>query len=102
MKSVGLRELKSRLSHYIRQVRAGRHVLVTHRGEVVAELSPPGEAPVTAAQVPAALAAMARRGTITLAPTGAARTRRDVYPELTPVLKPGRVAELLNDERGTT
>jgi antitoxin (DNA-binding transcriptional repressor) of toxin-antitoxin stability system len=68
MKLVGLRELKARLSFYIRQVRAGRHVLVTNRGEVVAELSPPGEAPATAGQAPAALVAMARRGLITLAP----------------------------------
>ena len=100
MRAVGLRELKARLSFYIRQVRAGRHVLVTYRGEVVAELSPPGEAPETRG-VPAALAAMARRGVVTLAPSrkkGAAKPPS--YPVLAPVLRPGRVAELLNDERG--
>jgi len=100
MKRVGLRELKARLSFYIRQVRAGRHVLVTHRGEVVAELSPPGEAPDTRGQVPAALAAMARRGLITLSPA-ASRPASQAYPELEPVLRPGRVAELLEEERGT-
>ena len=98
MKSVGLRELKSRLSFYIRQVRAGRHVLVTDRGEVVAELSPPGEAPNSPGQVPAALAALARRGGISVAPAG--KSHRNVYPELGPVLRPGRAAALLNDERG--
>lgn len=99
MKRVGLRELKARLSFYIRQVRAGRHVLVTHRGEVVAELSPPGEAPDTQGQVPAALATMARRGLITLAPA-ARRATDSAYPELEPVLRPGRATELLEEERG--
>jgi len=42
MKAVGLRELENRLSEYIREVRAGESVLVTDRGEVVAELGPPG------------------------------------------------------------
>lgn len=100
MKTVGLRELKARLSFYIRQVRSGRHVLVTHRGEIVAELSPPGESPETTA-VPAALAALSRRGIVTLAPTRKKGAPKSVsYPELAPVLRPGRVAELLNDERG--
>src|SRR4051812_33835705 len=98
MKVVGLRELKARLSFYIRQVRAGRHVLVTHRGEIVAELSPPGAAPVTRGAVPEALAVLARRGVVTLAPARTAKTTR--YPELAPALRPGRVAELLDDERG--
>ena len=41
MKQVGLRELKNRLSEYVRLVRAGEHVQVTDRGQVVAELMPP-------------------------------------------------------------
>jgi len=98
MKAVGLRELKARLSFCIRQVRAGRHVLVTHRGEIVAELSPPGEAPVTRGAVPEALAVLARRGLVTLAPERNAN--KTPYPELAPALRPGRVAELLDDERG--
>src|SRR2546427_7866667 len=43
MKSVGLRELKNRLSEYVREVRSGEGGLVTDRGEVVAELIPPGQ-----------------------------------------------------------
>lgn len=43
MKSVGLRELKNRLSEYVREVRSGEAVLVTDRGEVVAELIAPGQ-----------------------------------------------------------
>ena len=42
MHTVGVRELKSRLSEYLRRVRLGKRVLVTDRGEVVAELLPPG------------------------------------------------------------
>jgi prevent-host-death family protein len=41
MKEVGIRELKNRLSHYVRQARAGQEIVVTDRGERVAELVPP-------------------------------------------------------------
>jgi len=34
-------ELKARLSEYVRAVKAGETVLVTERGEVMAELCPP-------------------------------------------------------------
>jgi len=40
MKAVGVKELKARLSEYLRYVRAGEPVLITDRGEVVAELRP--------------------------------------------------------------
>ena len=36
--NVGTKELKNRLSHYLRKVRDGEVVRVTDRGEVVAEL----------------------------------------------------------------
>jgi len=42
MKAVGIRELKARLSHYLRDVQGGEVVLVTDRGRVVAEVRPPG------------------------------------------------------------
>lgn len=38
---MGIRELKNKLSHYIRLVEAGETVLVTDRGTVVAELGAP-------------------------------------------------------------
>jgi antitoxin (DNA-binding transcriptional repressor) of toxin-antitoxin stability system len=41
MYAVGLRELKAKLSEYVRRARAGEVVLVTDRGQVVAELRPP-------------------------------------------------------------
>lgn len=40
MNTVGIRELKNNLSHYVRQVMAGTRVGVTDRGVVVAELIP--------------------------------------------------------------
>lgn len=41
MKAVGIKDLKARLSEHVRAVRAGEVILVTDRGEVVAELRPP-------------------------------------------------------------
>jgi prevent-host-death family protein len=41
MKAVAIRELKNRLSSYLREVAAGEIVLVTDRGRVVAELRRP-------------------------------------------------------------
>ena len=40
MQQAGVRELKNRLSHYLRQVREGRVVEVTERGRLVAYLVP--------------------------------------------------------------
>jgi antitoxin (DNA-binding transcriptional repressor) of toxin-antitoxin stability system len=42
MRVVGIRELKARLSEYLRDVRRGEVFLVTDRNQVVAELRPPG------------------------------------------------------------
>lgn len=96
-KTVGVRELKDRLSEYIRNARAGESVLVTDRGEVVAELSPPGHG-VTDASAPPALLALAKRGLVTLgAPADGV-----LYPRL-PLARSRRrhrAAELLDDERG--
>jgi prevent-host-death family protein len=39
-KTVGARELKTRLGTYLRAVRAGSTILVTERGQPVAELRP--------------------------------------------------------------
>jgi antitoxin (DNA-binding transcriptional repressor) of toxin-antitoxin stability system len=40
MRSVGVKQLKARLSEYLRLVRTGETVLITDRDEVVAELRP--------------------------------------------------------------
>ena len=41
MKAVAVKELKNRLSQYLREVVAGEVVLVTDRGKVIAELRRP-------------------------------------------------------------
>jgi len=96
MKAVGIRELKNRLSEHLRLVRSGETVLVTDRGEVVAELSPPGR-PVADASVPAGLRALARRDLATLGSPADA----SLYVAL-PRRRRGRrtSAELLDLERG--
>jgi prevent-host-death family protein len=38
---VGTRELKNKLSEYIRRVKKGQTVIVTERGNVVAQITPP-------------------------------------------------------------
>ena len=96
MKSVGLRELKNRLSEYVREVRSGESVLVTDRGEVVAELIPPGQGSDERG-VPSALVALARRGQLTLG----APKKAGVYPKLPRLLKRHHATELLHEERGT-
>ena len=95
MKSVGVRELKNRLSEYLRAVRAGERVLVTDRGEVVAELAPPGQGHEP--DVPAALLVIARRGLVTLGAPGDAAA----YPALPRRRHRKRTAaQLLDEERG--
>ncbi len=97
MKTVGVRELKNRLSEYLRQVRSGESVLVTDRGEVIAEFSPPGRG-LTDDSVPAGLLGLARRGLLTLGSPGDA----SLYVAL-PRAHRGqrRAAELLDEERGS-
>jgi len=96
MKSVGLRELKNRLSEYVRALRSGESVLVMDRGEGAAELLPPGQR-LHESGAPSGLMALARRGQLTL---GAANDRA-LYPKLSPLLKRRRAATLLEEERGT-
>jgi prevent-host-death family protein len=96
MKTIGVRELKNRLSEYLRYVRAGEGVLVTDRGEVVAELVPPGHG-ATDASVPAGLLALARRGLVTLG----APVDTKLYPAMPRTRRRYRAAQLLDEERGT-
>jgi len=43
MTTVGIRQLRERLSHYLRRVKTGERLVVTERGKSVAVLSPPAE-----------------------------------------------------------
>lgn len=92
MKAVGVRELKNRLSEYLRLVREGQDILVTDRGEVIAELRRPG--PPADVAHPALIEAL-RSGRARL---GSAN-RPDLYPPLAPVLPAGAAKRLLDDDR---
>jgi antitoxin (DNA-binding transcriptional repressor) of toxin-antitoxin stability system len=66
MKAVGVKQLKARLSEYLRAVKAGEIVLVTDRDEVVAELRPPRE-PAPPLESEDTLQALADAGEVTRA-----------------------------------
>jgi antitoxin (DNA-binding transcriptional repressor) of toxin-antitoxin stability system len=65
MKAVGVKQLKARLSEYLRLVRSGETVLITDRDEVVAELRPARRQQVTPVSVEEQLQALADAGEIT-------------------------------------
>jgi prevent-host-death family protein len=64
--AVGARELKTRLGTYLQRVREGRTLVVTDRGEPVAELRPLASGD----SVDAALRRLAARGAVTLPTAG--------------------------------
>jgi antitoxin (DNA-binding transcriptional repressor) of toxin-antitoxin stability system len=66
MIAVGIRELKARLSHYIREVERGEIVMVTDRGRVVAEMRAPGSEPPEGSAVDRALRRLAEGGGLLL------------------------------------
>jgi|tagenome__1003787_1003787.scaffolds.fasta_scaffold19254238_2 antitoxin (DNA-binding transcriptional repressor) of toxin-antitoxin stability system len=96
MREVGIRELKNRLSEYVRLVKEGEVVMVTDRGEVVAELRAPEPASELERKYPL-LAEMARQGLVRLPlkPNGP-----DAYQLLPSVTPPGTAAKLLDEIRG--
>lgn len=95
MHAVGVRELKNRLSEYLRLVRAGERVLVTDRGEVIAELGPPGEG-AAQSDLPRKLREMIRDGrAIPAVPRG--DYKYPVFPRLAP---DGTAERLIDEERG--
>lgn len=99
MKTVGVRELKNHLSEYLRQVRLGESVLVTDRGEVVAEFSPPTRG-LADPSLPAGLLALAKRGLATLGTP--ASEQSDLYQALPRSRRNRRsAAQLLDEERGS-
>ena len=92
MLSVGIRELKNRLSEFVRGAEAGERVLVTDRGKVVAELREPGSAHEAA--LPSGLATLARQGHLTLASQENAR-----YPKLRRLRRVSQSQQLIDAER---
>ena len=95
VKTVGVRDLKNRLSEYLRMVRSGESVLITDRGEVIAELNAPGRGG-TEAGVPPGLQSLARRGLVRLG----GPNDKAAYKRLTRALQKGSSRVLLDQERG--
>jgi len=69
MKAVGVKQLKARLSEYLRLVRAGETVLVTDRDEVIAELRPARRERPVSDDVQEILDVLAQAGEVTRAST---------------------------------
>lgn len=94
MKAVAVKELKNRLSAYLREVSSGEIVLVTDRGKVVAELRRP-----SADSIPPpserALEPLAADGLLRL---GLPQDKRAYRRTGVQVRRPSR--ELLDEERG--
>jgi prevent-host-death family protein len=75
--TVGIKELKNRLTHYLRQTKQGEEVIVTERGKPIALLQPiRSSAPPVSRE--ARLARLAARGVLTL-PTS---RRRNAFAPL--------------------
>jgi antitoxin (DNA-binding transcriptional repressor) of toxin-antitoxin stability system len=64
MKAVGIKQLKSHLSDYVRLAKGGETVLVTEREEVVAELRPARRFPPPSVGLEGVLDALAEGGEI--------------------------------------
>ena len=65
MKSVGIKQLKARLSEYVRLARSGEVILISDRDEVVAELGPVRHQPPVPGSVQGTLDRLARAGQVT-------------------------------------
>lgn len=95
VQAVGVRELKAKLSRYLRMAREGEVVLVTDRGEVVAELRA-HEAPASVPPELRGLWALAQHGGVrlgALAPRGPRRRRVAVC------VPAGTARRLIDDDR---
>lgn len=97
MKAVGIRELKARLSAFLRDVGAGETVFVTDRGRVVAELRPPAAAPADQTDRERRLQRLAARGDVRIGgrPDPRVYTRSPL-----PATPSGTAVRLLDEERG--
>jgi prevent-host-death family protein len=92
--TVGIRELKNKLSHYVRKAEAGERVIVTAQGRIVAEL------------VPRAAAATMRSGTRfdalvaegVVVPASQHGDPTDGWPVIR--MAPGSVRHLIIEDRG--
>lgn len=97
MKSVGVKQLKTRLSEYLRLVRGGETVLVTDRDEVVAELRPVRARGTSPDSLEEVLDSLSESGEVTRATIVKGRWTWKVKGLGLP---PGSAAALLDELRG--
>lgn len=64
MKPVSIKQLRTRLSEYLRAVRSGETVLITDHDEVIAELRPPRRKSAAADHLQKLLDSLAARGEV--------------------------------------
>ncbi len=94
MKIVGVRELKNRLSQYLQMVRKGEYVLVTDRGQVVAEIRQ-ADSVTLADRIPPGLADLVSRGII----SPGTENDASVYPRMKRIRGVPSTLKLLEEER---
>jgi prevent-host-death family protein len=97
MRTIGVRELKAKLSSVLRDVQRGDHILVTDRGRVVAELRSPDMKAWAATPADRALARLAASGHLRVS-----ENRAPTYPASPIKGRSGLARELLDAERGDT
>lgn len=97
MRTVGVKELKSRLSEYLRAVKRGEIVIVTERERPVAELRRPVQRPAGVEDHDAALDALAAMGEVTR--TSSAKRRGWRWTTRGLGMKPGSATRILADLR---
>jgi len=95
MRAVGIRELETKLSEYIRLASAGEEIFVTDNGKVVAEIRKPAELPPIAKRYPG-LWQQALEGKVRLGGPNDPSLYH-AYPRLLPE---GELARLLDEQRG--
>lgn len=97
LKTIGIRELKNKLSAYIREVRAGARILISDRDTVVAELHAPGLVSIAGGPEDPLLTQWVQSGMVRLARS----EKRDLV--VSPVRLPDGISlHLLDEDRGET
>ena len=94
MHSVGIKTLKNRLSEYVRAAAAGETVLVTDRGQVVAELVSP-RVRADASPAERVLGELLRQGLLTTAKV----SPKARLPRRNPAVKLAELLRELDDSR---
>ena len=97
MKAVGVKQLKARLSEYLRLAKAGETILVTEREEVIAELRPARRQRREEDQLEEILDSLMDAGEITRA---SARKSDWTWSAKGLGLPPGTALRLLDEVRG--